>query len=352
MSFFRKLSIFVVLAISLSVMFVPVQAQASGGVLNIYSSRHYGAIEAAFDQFTADTGIQIRVSQGSPLDLLERLRAEGEYTPADMFLSIDAGTMMLAKEEGLLQAIDTSIVDGQLDASQYDADGYWFALSQRVRAYMYNPETVDPAVLVDYASAGLPQFNGRLCLRPGAHIYTISLVSSLIYHLGEEQAEAVVASWVANNPTYINSDTRIIETIEAGGCDLGITNHYYLARKLAETPAYPVQIAFPNQGEEGVGVFYNVNIVGITAGAVNVENAQRFIEYFSTVEGQSGAPEGFPGSNTEYPSNFAAPLGDIIAGFGEVKIDYSYPLADYGAYQQAAIDLINRTGYGLEETVQ
>lgn len=316
-------------------------------VLNIYSARHYGAIETAFDQFTADTGIEIRVSQGTPQALLERMRAEGEYSPADLFLSIDAGTMMLAKDEGLLQPIDTSLVEGQLDEGMYDESGYWFALTKRARTFVYNPETVDPDTLTDYASIADPQFSGRLCLRPGGHIYTISLVSSLIYHLGEEDAEAIVAGWVANTPTYIDSDTRIIETIEAGGCDVGLVNQYYLARKLAENPEYPVKLKWANQDE--LGTFFNVNIVGVTASAINVDEAAEFIRYFSTVEGQDGTASGFPGSNHEYPTNAAAEPGDILNSFGDVIFDTTYPLADYGKYQQAAIDLMNKVGYGLNE---
>ncbi len=342
----RKL-LFALIAMALSVAIFPATAQERK-VLNIYSSRHYGAIEAAFGKFTEDTGIEIRVSQGSPQVLLERLRAEGEYSPADLFLSIDAGTMIIAKEEGLLQPIDTETVAGQLDETMYDENGYWFALSKRGRTFVYNPETVNADKLVDYASLANPEFKDRLCLRPGSHIYTISLVSSLIYHLGEEEAEKVVAGWVANNPQYIDSDTRIIETIEAGGCDVGLTNHYYLARLLNENPDYPVKLKWANQ--EAEGAFFNVNIVGVTTSALNLDNAIEFIRYFSTVEGQSGELEGFPGSNHEYPANSAAEAGTLISTFGEVKFDDTYPLAEYGTYQQQAIDLINKVGYGLSES--
>lgn len=327
----------------------PVTAQERK-VLNIYSARHYGAIEAAFDQFTADTGIEIRVSQGSPQALLERLRAEGEYSPADLFLSIDAGTMLLAKEESLIQPLDTAIVEGELDPTQYDEEGFWFALSKRARTFVYNPETVDADLLTDYASLADPLWRDRLCMRPGAHIYTISLISSLIYHLGIEEAEAVVAGWVANNPTYIDSDTRIIETIAAGGCDVGVVHQYYLARLLTEDPTYPVSLKWANQGEDSTGTFYNVNIVGVTSAAINVDNAIAFIEYFSSGEGQSGEPSGFPGSNYEYPTNPAAAPGDLIASFGEVVFDDTYPLAEYGNMQQQAVDLINRVGYGMGES--
>jgi iron(III) transport system substrate-binding protein len=348
MKYFRLMALCALIMVAVSLTVVPLTAQTSAGVLNIYSARHYGAIEAAFDQFTADTGIQVRVSQGSPTSLLERLRAEGAYTPADLFLSIDAGTMMLAVDEGLIQPVGTELVEGKLAEGQYDPNGHWFALSKRVRSIVYNPETVDMGALSTYEQLADPMWKDRLCFRPGAHIYTISLVSSLIYNLGVEEAEKVVAGWVANNPTYIDSDTRILETIEAGGCDVGLTNHYYLARKLNENPDYPVKLFWANQ--ESTGTFYNVNIVGVTTAALNLDNAKTFIEYFSTVEGQDGKPVGFPGSNNEYPTNPEATLGEIIATFGEVKLDIDYGLAQYGEYQQQAIDLINKVGYGLTES--
>jgi iron(III) transport system substrate-binding protein len=349
------LSFFVIVAGLLTLALAPAAAQG-GGVVNIYSSRHYGAIEAPFEAFTAATGIQIRVSQGSPQALLERLRAEGEFSPADLFLVIDAGVLSLAAEEGLLQPVESDILTANIPESQRDPNNLWFGLSQRVRTIVYNPATVDPAAtgLDSYEDLADPQWNGRLCLRPGSHIYSISLTGSLIHNLGAEAAAEVVAGIVANNPTYIDSDTRILETIEAGGCDVGITNHYYLARKLSENPDFPVRLLWANQGEDQPGAFYNVQGAGVTASALNVDNAIRFIEFMSTVEGQAGTPAGFPGSNFEFPTNPAATLNDavslIVEQSGEVRLDTEFALWTYGSLQQQAIDLLESAGYGMSES--
>ncbi|MCL4246729.1 MAG: extracellular solute-binding protein [Anaerolineae bacterium] len=327
-------------------MALPVGAQNAGPqVVNIYSARHYGAMEAAFTAFTEATGIEVRLSQGSAQSILERLRAEGDQTIADVYFTIDAGGLSLAAEEGLLQPIESEILDAAIPADMRDPENRWFAVSQRIRTIVYNPNAVDPTELSTYEQLADPMWNGRLCLRPATHIYTISLVGSLIADLGEESAENVVAGWVANNPHYIDSDTRILETIAAGGCDVGLTNHYYLASELDQDPGFPVKLFWANQGEDERGAFRNVSGVGVTAAALNRENAVRLIEWMAT-DGQAADVTGIPGGNYEYPVNPDAELNPIIEAFGDFKID-PLPLSHYGQYQEQAVALLERTGYGF-----
>lgn len=351
----KRLSIYVALLALLSLAALPITAQdsdaESGGVLNIYSARHYGAIELPFQAFEEETGIEVRVSQGPPRVLLDRLRAETEngVSPADLLLAIDAGVLSLAAEEGLLQPVESEVLTENIDETQRDPENRWFGLSQRVRTIVYNPETVDPSELSTYAALADPQWENRLCLRPASHIYTVSLVSSLIFHQGEEAAEAIVAGWVANNPVYINSDTRIIQAVGAGQCDVGIVNHYYLGRMRAEDnpDGDAVEIFWANQ--ETTGTFYNINGAGVVSTAANRENAIRFIEWMSTLEGQSGGPEGFPGSNYEFPTNFEAEPAPVLQEFDDFELDLDYPLWEYGSLQVAAVELLERTGYGFSE---
>lgn len=335
----------------LSLSLVPSMAQ-SGGVVNVYSSRHYGAIEKPFEAFTAATGIEVRVSQGSPQALLERLRAEGEFSPADLFLAVDAGVLSLAASEGLLQPAESEILSANIAEPFRDPDNLWFALSRRPRAIVYNTEKVSADELSTYEDLADPKWADRLCLRPASHIYTISLVSSLVQRLGEEQAEAVVAGWVANNPTYIDSDTRMIENVAAGACDVAIVNQYYLSRLLNEKPDTVANVAlfWPNQGEGEGGVFYNVNAAGITKSAVNVREALAFLEYFSSLEGQAETDTGFPGSNFEYPTNLEAGINPFVAQLGEPIFMTEFPLWQYGEFQAPSLDLLERTGYGMSES--
>lgn len=352
--FKRPIITLVALAILAGVAFSHQSTQAQERrFLNIYSSRHYGAVEAPLVAFQEATGIEIRLSQGSAQDLLERLRAEGDRTPADLLVAIDAGVLSLAAEEGLLQAVDSEILNANIDPSQRDPEGRWYGLSQRVRTIVYNPANVseeEAASLLTYASLADPMWQGRLCLRPATHIYSISLASSLVYHLGEESAKAVFEGWAANTTTYIDSDTNLIKAVAAGECDVTLVNHYYLARLTSDGDPVAEQVALTWVDQDGLGNFYNVNGAGVTAAAQNVDEAIEFIEFFSSLEGQSGGPEGFPGSNYEFPTNFAAEVNEFAAGFGELKLDLDYPLWEYGAYQATAITLLEEAGYGFSAT--
>ncbi|NJO04828.1 MAG: extracellular solute-binding protein [Chloroflexaceae bacterium] len=318
------------------------------GVVNVYSARHYGAVEEVFERFTAETGIEVRLSQGSDQSLVERILAEGTQTPADAVITINAGTTQLLADEGVLASIDSEVIAAAIPAELRDPDGYWVGLSQRIRTIMYNPEAVDEAnIPSDYADLADPLWQGRLCLRPATHIYTIALVASMIENYGEERTEEIVSGWVANNPTYIDSDTRILETMEAGGCDVGITNHYYLARILSENPDFVIQPVWANQ--ETSGVHRNLVSMSILASARNPENAVALMEWLAT-EGQGATSDTLPGSNFEYPASPAAEVHPVLAEFGEPTIDMLAP-GIYGRNQAAAIQLLESTGYGFNETV-
>lgn len=323
-------------------------AVAQTEVVNIYSARHYGAMETVFATFTEQTGIQVRLSQGSAQAILERLRAEGAQTIADVFFTVDAAGLDLAAEEGLLQPIESEVLTTAIPESMRDPENRWFGLSQRFRTIMYNPQTVDASELSTYQQLADPVWRGRLCLRPATHVYTISLTADLIARLGEAEAEAVVRGWVANEPQYIDSDTRILETIAAGGCDVGITNSYYLGRLRAQDPNFPVEIFWANQGEGEQGVHRNISGAGVTASAVNRDNAVRLLEWLAT-EAQPASEYSLPAGNFEYPAAFPVDpdiaIAPVLETFGTFTIS-SLPLWEYGDRQQAAIELLERAGYG------
>jgi iron(III) transport system substrate-binding protein len=362
--FYRRAT-FVIAALlstlSLSVLEQNAATAQSGGVLNIYSSRHYGAMELPFTKFEEATGIEIRVSQGAPQDLLARLRADigrGNRSPADLFLAIDAGVLSLAAAEGLLQPVDSETLRQNIDETQRDPDDYWFGISQRVRTAIYNPENVTGEELEDhlnsYSDLANPVWANRLCMRPASHIYTVSWTSSLIYNLGEDKAAEVISGIADNVVRYIDSDTSQITAVAAGECDVALVNHYYLGilangsqRDKAVFEA--VELRWMNQGEDGTGAFYNINGAGVVLNAANAENAIAFLEYMSSLEGQAGDETGFPGSNYEFPANPNAEINETIAAFGPVKLDTGYPLWEYGRLQADAVDLLEIAGFGFSE---
>lgn len=322
----------------------PDQASTGEQVVYVYSARHYGPMEATFSRFTAETGIEVRLSQGSVQSLLERLRAEGKQSPADLFFSIDAGGLAQAAEEGLLRPVQSSVLEQAIPTELRDPQGRWFALTQRMRTIVYHPERVQPEELSTYAALADPKWKGRLCLRPSSHIYTLSLVSSLIAADGREAALETVRGWVANEPQFIDSDSQILSTIAAGGCDVAITNHYYLGQALAKDPAFPVKVFWANQ--EGRGVHRNISGMGVTAAARHPEHAQKLIEWMATTGQGADANDAtaLPGGNNEYPANPQAPILERIAAFGTFKTD-PLPLAEYGTYQPEAVALLQEAGY-------
>ncbi len=346
----------------LALVIVPVAAQDDAdddpGVLNIYSSRHYGDLEAPFVEFTEETGIEVRVSAGTPRDLLSRLRADisrGERSVADVFLAIDAGVLDLAAEEGLLQAVESDTLNENVAEPFRDPEGRWYGLSIRTRTVVYNPENVTDEEIesvTSYSDLADDTWEDRLCMRPASHIYTVSLFSSLVYHLGEEEATEV-ASGIADNVTrYINSDTSQIRAVAAGECDVAVVNHYYMGRlangdEADQETFNSVQLKWMNQDENGV--FFNINGAGIVQNAANYENALRFLEYMSSLENQCGDTECFPGSNYEFPTNPEAEPGETLVGFGEFEYDTDYPLWEYGAYQDASVSVLEEAGFGFTE---
>jgi iron(III) transport system substrate-binding protein len=318
---------------------VHAQAAAAAGVVNIYSSRHYG-VEGVFETFTRETGIRVRFTSGGDAALRERIRAEGRHTPADMLITVDAGNLVIAQAQGLLQPIPSEALGRNIPAHLRDPGNHWFGLTQRVRTILFHPARVRPEELSTYEALVDPRWRGRLVMRPATHSYTQSLVASMIAAHGEAGAERIVRGWVANAPQLIDSDTRILEVVAAGGGDVAITNHYYLGRLLEANPAFPVRLMWANQAAGERGVHVNISGAGITTHAQNRDNALRLLEWLSTPRGQ----ELFAGTNHEYPASPAAPKHRIIAGFGSFRGD-RLDLRELGRLQPDAIRLLDRAGY-------
>jgi len=306
--------------------------------VTIYSSRsHYGA-ESVFVAFTRSTGIKVEFFDGNNHEVLERLKTEGERTSADLLLTVDAGNLWNAAEQGLLQPIESKVLTANVPAHLRDPGNQWFAIATRVRTIMYNPARVNPSELSTYEALGDPRWKGRLCLRTSSAIYNQSLLASLIAINGEETTERIVRGWIANEPIYINGDTQILEAIAAGRCDVGIANHYYLARLLAKDSTISVAPFWADQG--GAGVHVNISGGGVTRHTKNRAAAIQLLEYLSTPEAQRL----LAASSFEFPANPAVEPHPILARLGGFK-PQSVGVAAAGAYQAAAVRLADRANY-------
>jgi len=321
-----------------AVLATAVAGPATAAEVVVYSARsHYGQ-EPAIDAFTKKTGIQVKSFGGNASELFERLRAEGDKTPADVLSTVDAGNLWNAARAGLLSKVDSPELLASVPAHLRDPEGQWFGLTTRARTIMYNTRKVKPEELSTYEALGDPKWRNRICLRTSTYIYNQSFIATMIKRQGEPKTEAVVRGWVANNPTLINGDTKILESIAAGQCDVGLTNTYYLGRILAKDPAFPVAPFWANQQTTGTHV--NISGAGVTAHAKNRANAIKLLEFLASPEAQ----QMFADSNFEYPANPQAGVNPVIAKWGKFKQD-DINVASAGEFQAAATRLADRAGY-------
>ena len=309
-----------------------------GETLRVYSGRHYG-IETAFEQYTDETGVEVEFLTGNDAELRERIAAEGEETKADAYITVDAGNLEAATEQGLFQPIDSPILDAAIPAELSDPDGNWFGLTQRARTIVYNPQRIAAAdVPSTYEELADPEWKGRLCLRNSSSVYQQSLVASLIAAHGDEEAQRIVDAW-ADNAEILNNDVLILESLADGVCDVGITNHYYLARIYAEDPDFPVELMWANQDDRGVHV--NVSGGGVTRYSSNPEMAQQFLEWLAT-DGQ----EVLVGGNFEFPANPDTPVDPLLVDrFGTDFARDPLDAAVFGALNPEAVRMMDEAGY-------
>jgi len=313
------------------------QAQAAEVVIYSARSTQYGP-ETAFEAFTKKTGIQVKIFGGNSSELFERLRAEGDRTPADVLVTVDAGNLWNAARSGLLSKVDSPELLANVPANLRDPEGRWFGLTMRARTIMYSTKRVKAENLSTYEALGDPKWKGRLCLRTSTYIYNQSFLATMIKRLGEPKTEQIVHGWVANVPILINGDTKILEAIAAGQCDVGLANTYYLARLVAKDPSFPVAPFWANQ--QTTGTHINISGAGITAHAKNRGNAVKLLEFLSSPEVQ----QMFADANFEFPVNPHASPSPVLARWGKFKAD-DINVAAAGELQAAATRLADRAGY-------
>ncbi|MEL6893455.1 MAG: extracellular solute-binding protein, partial [Actinomycetota bacterium] len=311
---------------------------ADQDTIQIYTGRHYD-LEAAFTQFAEETGINIEFLEGNDAELRERIAAEGEDTQADIYMTVDAGNLATAAEQGVFQSIDSDILNEAVPANLRDPDNQWFALSARARTIVYSPARVSADELpTTYEELAQPEWAGRVCLRNSSNTYTQSLVASLISSRGYDNTLDIVSGW-ADNAEILSNDVIALNSIAEGLCDVAITNHYYLARLLEDEPDFPVELVWANQGAEGTHV--NISGAGVTKFADDPELAQQLLEWLAT-EGQSAFVDG----NHEYPVNpDVAPEALIATTFGETFEADPLNAAEFGSLNAEAVRLLDEAGY-------
>lgn len=305
----------------------------------VYSARAEQLIKPMFDAFTKETGVPVKFITDKEGPLMERLKAEGANTQADLLLTVDAGNLWQAANMGLLKPARSAVLDANIPAHLKDPDNQWFGLSIRARTIVYNTEKLKPAALSTYEDLADPKWQGKLCLRTSKKVYNQSLVAMMIAEKGETETEKVVKGWVDNLATDVfPDDTKLMEAIAAGQCEVGIVNTYYYGRLMEKKPNLPLALFWPNQKTNGVHV--NVSGAGVVKHSKNEKGAVQLLEWFSSGKGQRM----FADLNMEYPANPSYKPDPLVASWGEFKHNL-INVAKAGELQSAAVRLMDRARY-------
>jgi len=314
-------------------------------VVNIYTARHYEVDDVLYKNFTDQTGVKVNVVKGKAEELIERLKREGQNTPADLFVTVDGGVLNNAKENGVLQPVESEVVNQQVPAKFRDKENHWIGLSARARVIVYSKDRVKPEQLSTYEDLATDKWKGKVLVRSSTSMYNQSLLASLIELNGEQQAEEWAKGIVANmSREPEGGDRDQAKAIAAGIGDVAIMNTYYVGLMVNSKDAEEVKasekigVFFPNQ--ETTGAHLNVSGIGLVKHSKNKENAVKLIEYLTSAEAQATMSK----ENFEFPVNEQAEMPELLKSWGEFKAQ-EIDFAKLGVHNKKAIEIMNKVGW-------
>lgn len=314
-------------------------------VVNVFTARHYDIDFAMFDEFEKNTGITVNEIKGTAEELVERMKREGESSEADLFITVDGGVLNYAKENGVLQPIQSDAINSNVPEQLRDTDNNWVGLATRARVIVYDKDRVKPEQLSTYEALTEEQWRGKVLARSSTNLYNQSLVASMIELNGEAATEAWARGIVANfarDPE--GGDRDQAKAIAAGVGDVAIMNTYYVGQMLHSKDAEEVKVAesmgifFPNQ--ETTGTHLNISGIGLAAHAKNKDNALKLIEYMTSKESQEMLTNG----SFEFPVNKDAELPELLKQWGEFKTQ-TIEYAKLGEHNKKATELLNKAAW-------
>ena len=309
------------------------------GDIQVYSARHY-QLEEAFAEFEEQTGLEVDFLFGDDAELRKRLEAEGENSPADVYLTVDAGNLWAADQAELLEPLDSPTLDDAVPADYRAPGETWFGLALRARTVLYNPDKVDPSEFDaqdTYAGLDDPKWRVRLNDPDATEVYTQSLIAALIQLEGYAEAKKIVQGWMDNDVEIMSNDVLLIEAVDAGTCDVALVNHYYFANELEEDPTLNAELYWASQ--KGAGTQMNLSGAGVVATSDASADAQRLVEWLAT-DGQ----DDFVAGNHEFPVNPDVAPDEVVAGFGRFK-EMPINAEEYGRRNPEALKLMAEVGY-------
>ena len=315
--------------------------------VNLYSQRHYAVDELQYENFTKLTGIKVNVTKANADELIQRLKNEGEKTEADLFITVDVGKLWQAGDMGLLQKINSDIINPNINQSLQDKNNYWVPVTYSSRILVYSNERVDKSELSTYEDLASDKWKDRILVRSSSNSYNQALMSSLVANLGIEETQkwsAAIVKNFARNPK--GNDRDQVKAIAAGQGDVAIVNSYYIGLLLSSqneeelNAGKSVSVFFPNQGENQRGAHINVSGIAITKNSKNKENAFKLIKYLQTDEAQKT----YVNNTYEYSVNPSISPNEIVRGWGDFKMD-DLDLNLLGSKRDEAIRIFDKSGW-------
>ena len=324
-----------------------VQNKKESNEINIYSQRHYNVDEIQYKNFEKLTGIKVNVTKANADELIQRMKNEGNNSPADLFITVDVGKLWQGGDMGLFQKYDDKSVFKNIDPQLLDKNGYWVPITYRSRVVVYSNERVDKEELSTYEDLSNEKWRGKLLVRSSSNAYNQALMSSLVENLGTENttkwSEGVVSNF-ARDPK--GSDRDQVKAIAAGQGDIAIVNSYYIGLLLSSqkeeeiNAGNAVSVFFPNQGENERGAHINISGLALTKNAPNRENAIKLIQYLTSIEAQKT----YVSNSFEYSVNPDVKPDEIVQAWGEFKKD-PVDLNSLGTNRSEAIRIFDKTGW-------
>ena len=307
--------------------------------LTVYTSRQPQLIEPIVEQFTNETGIKVNLLSGNAQELMERIDIEGEDSPADIFMTVDAGVLWQAAERDILAKIDSEILNENIPAHLRDSKNEWFGLSKRARTIVFSSDQFKDNDFSTYEDLADPKWKGKLCLRTSKKVYNRSLIASMIDAYGFDKSKEVVSGWISNLATEVfSNDTNALKAVSSGQCGVTIVNTYYLARLLDDPEYNNLSLFWANQSDRGVHV--NISGAGVVKTSKNKKNAVLFLEYLSSNKAQ----DFYASANKEYPVLIGAKIDESIENWGSFR-EHTINVSKLGSLQKEAVFLAQEVGY-------
>lgn len=314
--------------------------------LSLYTTREPGLIQPLLDEFTKDTDIKVNtvfVKDG----LIERVKAEGEKSPADILMTVDIGNLLDLVDAGVTQPVESEVLNDVIPENLRGPDNHWFTLSLRDRvAYIASDIELDA---ITYEELADPKWKGKVCIRSGQHPYNTALIAAMIAHNGPEATEEWLRGVKDNlGRKAAGGDRDVARDILGGICDIGIANAYYVGRMKNSEPGTDarqwgdaIEVIRPTfASEDSKGTHVNISGAAVAKHSPNKERAVQLLEYLVSDKAQNL----YANANYEYPVREGVTLDPVVASFGKLVVD-PLPLTEIAKHRRLASELVDKVGF-------